>query len=77
MPIPSCASLDFPLYDYAGGCAVTGGYVYRGSAIPALLGRYVFGDYCSGDIIALDGATLDDPVVADAIRTDEPARTST
>jgi hypothetical protein len=65
MPIPACGSLDFPLYNYSGGCAVTGGYVYRGSAIPALVGRYVFGDYCSGDIIALDKATLDDPIVAD------------
>jgi glucose/arabinose dehydrogenase len=31
-------------------CAVTGGYVYRGSASPALVGQYVFGDYCSGRI---------------------------
>jgi glucose/arabinose dehydrogenase len=38
-------------YDHGGGrCAVTGGYVYRGSAIPALVGGYVFGDYCSGEI---------------------------
>jgi glucose/arabinose dehydrogenase len=64
-PIPSCGSLTFPLYQYATGCAVTGGYVYRGSAIPGLAGRYVFGDYCSGDITALDVGTLDDPVIAD------------
>ncbi len=37
----------------AGRCAVTGGYVYRGSNIPALVGWYVFGDYCSGDIWAV------------------------
>jgi glucose/arabinose dehydrogenase len=38
-------------YDHGGGrCAVTGGYVYRGSAIPLLRGGYVFGDYCSGEI---------------------------
>lgn len=36
-----------------GRCAVTGGYVYRGSAIPALQGRYVFGDYCSGEIFTI------------------------
>jgi hypothetical protein len=29
---------------------VTGGYIYRGAAIPALAGLYVFGDYCSGTI---------------------------
>ena len=33
-----------------GRCAITGGYVYRGSAIPGLVGAYVFGDYCSGEI---------------------------
>jgi uncharacterized repeat protein (TIGR03806 family) len=40
------------------GQAITGGYVYRGSAIPQLVGRYVFGDYSSGRIwqIASDTA---------------------
>ena len=37
------------------GCSVTGGYVYRGSAAPALRGRYVFGDFCSGKIWSLSG----------------------
>ena len=37
-------------YSHSYGHAVTGGYVYRGSAIPALAGRYVFGDYQSGRI---------------------------
>ena len=32
------------------GCSVTGGYVYRGSSIPDLNGKYVFGDYCTGKI---------------------------
>jgi glucose/arabinose dehydrogenase len=32
-------------YDHDEGVAVVGGFVYRGSAIPALRGRYVFGDY--------------------------------
>ncbi len=44
--------LVFPVFEYshAVGCAVIGGYVYRGSAIPALRGWYLFGDYCSGRV---------------------------
>jgi glucose/arabinose dehydrogenase len=36
-----------------GRCSVTAGLVYRGSAIPALAGRYVFGDFCSGELWTL------------------------
>jgi glucose/arabinose dehydrogenase len=39
-----------------GNCVVTGGYVYRGSAFPELGGSYLYGDYCSGRIWALDAA---------------------
>jgi hypothetical protein len=34
----------------ATGCSITGGYVYRGCAIPRLRGTYFFSDYCAGDI---------------------------
>jgi glucose/arabinose dehydrogenase len=35
-------------YSHSQGCSITGGYVYRGSAIPALQGLYFFADYCQG-----------------------------
>jgi glucose/arabinose dehydrogenase len=38
------------VYSHTDGCSITGGYVYRGAAVPAARGRYFFGDYCSGTI---------------------------
>ena len=51
------ARLRFPVFEYshALGNAVIGGYVYRGSAIPALRGWYLFADYGSGRTWAMDG----------------------
>ncbi|MDX1991865.1 MAG: PQQ-dependent sugar dehydrogenase [bacterium] len=42
----------FPIIQYgrSEGCSVTGGYVYRGSAMPELQGRYFYGDFCQGTI---------------------------
>jgi glucose/arabinose dehydrogenase len=40
-------------YGHDRGCAVTGGYVYRGTKQPALQGDYLFGDYCSGTVFSL------------------------
>jgi glucose/arabinose dehydrogenase len=54
-PLTQRAPLVFPVaqYSHSAGCSVTGGYVYRGSAVPAMRGRYVYGDYCSGRIWSL------------------------
>jgi glucose/arabinose dehydrogenase len=49
---PNAASSIAPIAQYgrAVGQSVTGGYVYRGTALPALVGRYVFGDFVTGRI---------------------------
>lgn len=49
--------LTLPVVEYAlhveGDCAVTGGYVYRGSSLPEWQGIYIYGDYCSGRVWGL------------------------
>lgn len=42
-----------------GGCSVTGGYVVRDRSLPALYGRYVYGDFCVGDLRSFKPATPD------------------
>jgi len=41
-------TLPVLVYDHTVGCSITGGYVYRGSAIPDLQGRYFYSDFCTG-----------------------------
>lgn len=48
------SGLTAPAFDYAhgannvNGCSITGGFVYRGTALPELVGRYFYSDYCTG-----------------------------
>ncbi len=69
-------------YDHIGRCAIVGGIVYEGTAMPWLRGTHVFGDFCSGEIWALDGdaesgwrmveiADLDKPLSSFGMDTDK------
>jgi uncharacterized repeat protein (TIGR03806 family) len=55
---PTCSTegLIDPVVDYPRdqGISVTGGYVYRGTKIPALVGKFVYGDFGSGNIWGVD-----------------------
>ena len=66
-----------PLDEYShasnGRCSVTGGYVYRGTAIPALVGYYVHGDFCSGEIFAIR-ANADAPAPTIRLRDETSGR---
>jgi len=48
------SGLTAPAFDYehgtndVNGCSITGGFVYRGTALPELAGRYFYSDYCAG-----------------------------
>ena len=54
-PINRRGKLAAPVTAYGRreGCSVTGGYVYRGRALPRLCGRYLYGDLCTGTIWSL------------------------
>jgi glucose/arabinose dehydrogenase len=59
---PADAIVPVEEYPTGDGCAVTGGYVYRGSAIEGLAGAYLYGDFCAGFVRAIrveDGEVVD------------------
>jgi glucose/arabinose dehydrogenase len=45
---PTNMTLPVVEYPHLIGCAISGGYVYRGESLPELQGIYIFGDYCTG-----------------------------
>jgi glucose/arabinose dehydrogenase len=55
-----------PVYEYSHaqniGNSITGGYVYRGSALPQLYGKYIYGDFVSSNIWALEYDGINQPV---------------
>ncbi|OQW35678.1 MAG: hypothetical protein A4E19_21550 [Nitrospira sp. SG-bin1] len=56
-PSTDCHTTTFslPVSEYfhdKGRCSITGGYVYRGQSVPDLVGTYLYGDFCSGEIFA-------------------------
>lgn len=57
---PIASTLTFPVAEYTHignglpKCSITGGYVYRGTSSPNLIGNYVFADYCSTEMATLD-----------------------
>lgn len=52
---PAGATLIAPVWEYpsSGGASVTGGFVYRGSRHPELVGKYLFADFVTGQIWSL------------------------
>ena len=52
--------VTMPIFEYEHGvdCSISGGVRYRGSALPSLVGWYIYGDYCSGQVRAFP--VLDD-----------------
>lgn len=60
----AASTMVFPIWNYShsSGCSVTGGAIYRGSAIPDLQGTYFFADYCTSKIWSLryDGSNVYD-----------------
>lgn len=55
---PNAAGYTNPIADFTHGspdnaCSITGGHVYRGSAIPELVGAYIFADYCGNWVRSL------------------------
>ena len=66
--------LEPPVWEYElyvnGVCSITGGYVYRGTNLWGLVGKYIYGDWCTGDIWALQYSDTGDHVNEDILDSD-------
>jgi hypothetical protein len=60
---PGVLTMPIAQYTHSDGCSVSGGYVYRGKAVPAAAGRYFYGDYCSGKVwsLSVKGGAVSSP----------------
>jgi glucose/arabinose dehydrogenase len=54
--------LPVATYRHDQGCSVTGGVVSRSASVPEVAGAYLFADYCSGRVWAMDAASRGEPV---------------
>ena len=45
---------EIPHQGFSGPCSITGGYVYRGSENPDLVGKYICADFCSGEFFMVE-----------------------
>ena len=61
--------LEYELY-VNGVCSITGGYVYRGNSLFNLRGKYIYGDWCTGDIWALTYSQEGNPPNEHLLRSD-------
>ena len=66
--------LEPPVWEYElyvnGVCSITGGYVYRGTNLWGLVGKYIYGDWCTGDIWALQYSDSGDHINEDILDSD-------
>lgn len=71
---PDMTGLIDPVYEYAhqGSASVTGGVVYRGTSIEGFAGTYVFGDYATKELFALDFDPVSGEAVAEVINPEGP-----
>lgn len=67
------SGLEMPVWEYAqtrGDRSVTGGFVYRGPSLDKLTGKYIYADYVSGRIWALDYSDMENPDNTELIQVD-------